>query len=301
MSVSRMMRNRCAPSTCVPGNSSWMLRRMTSSRKHVRDARLRRQVVGQRDEARQHARHLDARELGAARVLHAHREVHAQVRDIRERVPRVERQRRQHREDVILEILRQPRIDRRRVVGRLEEVDALGGQQRPQRLAPARRLLVDLRERAAADRRQLLLGGLAVDRDLVDAGAEFLQDGGDAHHEELVEVGAGDREELDALEQRVRRVLRLRQHALVERQPAQFAIDIERRAAEIVRVEIRPVLQGWRRRGVGFGRSALAGASAHAAVGEPSSDQHTLRRYGIRDRDRDRISDADRLFTTERS
>ena len=32
MSVSRMIRNRCVPSTCVPGNSVWMLRRMTSSR-----------------------------------------------------------------------------------------------------------------------------------------------------------------------------------------------------------------------------------------------------------------------------
>ena len=87
------------------------------------------------------------------------------------------------------------------------------------------RLLVDLRERAAADRRQLLLGGQAVDRDVFDAGAELLEDGRDAHHEELVEVGAGDGQELDALEQRMRRVLRLRQHALVERQPAQLAID----------------------------------------------------------------------------
>ncbi len=32
MSVSRMMRNRCAPFTSVPGNSSWMLRSITSSR-----------------------------------------------------------------------------------------------------------------------------------------------------------------------------------------------------------------------------------------------------------------------------
>ena len=45
-------------------------------------------------------------------------------------------------------------------------------------------------------------------------------------------------------------ILRLREHALVERQPAQLSIDIERRAAEVVRVEIRPVLQrlGRRRR-----------------------------------------------------
>ncbi len=32
MSVSRMTRKRCAPSTCVPGNSARTLRRMMSSR-----------------------------------------------------------------------------------------------------------------------------------------------------------------------------------------------------------------------------------------------------------------------------
>ena len=70
----------------------------------------------------------------------------------------------------------------------IEEVDAFRRQQRPQRLAPARRLIVDLSERVRANRRQLLFGGLAVDRDVFDAGAEFLQDGRDADHEELVEV-----------------------------------------------------------------------------------------------------------------
>ena len=197
------------------------------------------------------------------------------------RVARVEGQRRQHREDVVLEILREPRVDRRRVLGGLEEVDAFGRQQRPQRLAPARRLIVDLRQRAAADRRQLLIGGLAVDRHLFDAGAELLQDGRDAHHEELVEIGAGDGEELDALEQRMRGVLRLRQHALVERQPAQLSIDIQRRAAEVVGVEIRPVLLDRRRRRDGLGGPAFARASAHGGC----RGRHRLISlpYGVRD------------------
>ena len=52
------------------------------------------------DEARQHARHLDARELGAAAVAHAHREVHAEVRDVGERMAGIEGQRREDREDV---------------------------------------------------------------------------------------------------------------------------------------------------------------------------------------------------------
>ena len=229
MSVSRMTRKRCAPSTCVPGNSSWMLRRMTSSRNTNAAPPSGASPSGSGDEARQHARHLDARELRAAAVPHAHRQVHAEVRDVRERMARVERQRREHREDLVLEVLRQPGVDCRGVVIRLEEVDALGRQQRPQVARPAVGLLGDLRERPAANHRQLLLGPQAVDRDLVDAGPELLQDGRHAHHEELVEVGAGDGEKLDALEQRVRRVLGLRQDAPVELEPAELAVDVQGR------------------------------------------------------------------------
>ena len=136
----------------------------------------------------------------------------------------------------VLEVLREPRVDRRRVVGRLEEVDAFGREQRAQQLAPARRPVV---EHAASARwriaDELLLGVQAVGRHVLDAGAELLQQRRDPHHEELVEVGAGDAEELDALEQRMRRVLRLREDALVERQPAQLAVDVQRRIVEVGR------------------------------------------------------------------
>ena len=44
---------------------------------------------------------------------------------------------------------------------------------------------------------------------------------------------AGDAEELHALEQRMRWVARLGEHALVELQPAQLAIDVERRILEV--------------------------------------------------------------------
>ena len=58
--------------------------------------------------------------------------------------------------------------------------------------------------------------------------ALFAHQRGDANHEELVEIRADDREELDALEQRVRLVERLIEHALVELEPAQFAVDEQR-------------------------------------------------------------------------
>ena len=53
----------------------------------------------------------------------------------------------------------------------------------------------------------------------VDAGLHLVVQTGHAHHEELVEVGRVDREELHALEQRRSLVLGELEHALVELQP----------------------------------------------------------------------------------
>ena len=144
--------------------------------------------------------------------------------------PGIEGQRRQDREDLRLEVLRQPRVDRRRVVGRLEEVDALGGQQRPQRLATSRPPARPSAPARAAGSSPSCCSVVSPSNEVSSMPARnFFRMRGDAHHEELVEVGAGDRQELDALEQRMRRVLRLGEHALVELEPAQLAIDVQRR------------------------------------------------------------------------
>ena len=58
----------------------------------------------------------------------------------------------------------------------------------------------------------------------------------DADHEELVEVRAEDGEELEPLQQRHGRVLGLFEHAAVELEPAQFAVDVQRRVVEVGRV-----------------------------------------------------------------
>ena len=50
-----------------------------------------------------------------------------------------------------------------------------------------------------------------------------------ADHEELIEVRRSNRGELEPLEQRRRRIARLVEDALVERQPGQLAIDEQRR------------------------------------------------------------------------
>ena len=62
--------------------------------KHIGRASVRREVFGNRNEPGQHPRHFYARELGAAAVPDAHRQIHAQVRDVRKRMPRIECQRR---------------------------------------------------------------------------------------------------------------------------------------------------------------------------------------------------------------
>ena len=48
----------------------------------------------------------------------------------------------------------------------------------------------------------------------------------DAHHEELVEVAREDRQEVGALEHGKRGILGELEHPLVERQPAQFAVEV---------------------------------------------------------------------------
>jgi hypothetical protein len=61
----------------------------------------------------------------------------------------------------------------------------------------------------------------------VDAGVDLIVMARHAHHEELVEVRAVDRQELDALEQRHAVVLGELQHAVVEVEPRQLAIRVQ--------------------------------------------------------------------------
>ena len=60
-------------------------------------------------------------------------------------------------------------------------------------------------------------------------GGDLAVEAGHPHHVELVEVGGGDRQEAQALEQRVAEVVRLLQHAAIELQPGQLAIEEARR------------------------------------------------------------------------
>ena len=62
---------------------------------------------------------------------------------------------------------------------------------------------------------------------------------GNTHHEELVEVRRRDRQEAQPLEQRMANVLGLVEHARVEREPRQLAIDEAVRRGQIVGLDRR--------------------------------------------------------------
>ena len=198
---------------------------------------------GDGHEARQRVGHLDAREaLVAVGVAEQHAEVVAHVGDVRERAARVERQRREHREDPVLVVAPQrgalPRVE----VGVVDDVDAGRLELGPELAEALARRLHDA-PGALLRERQQLLRRVAVGGRLGDAGLDLLPQAGDAHHEELAEDRADDADELDALEEGVVGVASLVQHALEEVEHAQLAVDVERRVAEVGVGQLRLRLQ----------------------------------------------------------
>jgi len=83
-----------------------------------------------------------------------------------------------------------------------------------------------------ADRVQLLRRREPVRAGIERAGFDLIDEPSHSDHEELVQVGAEDREELHPLQQRVGGVLRLFENPLLEGEQAQFAVDVERRIAQ---------------------------------------------------------------------
>ena len=191
--------------------------------------------IGQADDPRQRARRAHDRHVALAAegvaALQQHHHVQRLVEDLRERVRRVQRQRRQHRHDLVAEMLAQPRGLLGRPLLALQQADALVPQRGADFLVEAAVLRVDQRRGAVVDavqqggRRQPVGGGRQAEFDgVADRTAADL--------EELVEVGAADAQKAQPLQQRHRRVLRLRQHAEVEVQLRQLAVGVQRRVVE---------------------------------------------------------------------
>ena len=141
---------------------------------------------------------------------------------------RVDRERREDREDLVEEAL----AERLVVLGDgrvVDELDALG-RERPADVDEDRRVVGDEVEDALAGGRQLLVGGAPVGRAGDLAGLDLLAQAGDADLEELVEVAGEDGQELDPLEQRVALVARLVEDAGVELEPRQLAVEVRERS-----------------------------------------------------------------------
>ncbi len=142
--------------------------------------------------------------------------------------PGIDGERREHREERRAEVALEERapVAASSSLAR-NEPDSLRGQQRHEVLEEAPVLLLDEVVHRARDRGQRLGRGEPVRAaGLGVAGVHLALEPGHADHEELVEVRAEDSEELDAFEQRHRRVLRLLEHAAVELEPGQLAVDV---------------------------------------------------------------------------
>ncbi len=147
----------------------------------------------------------------------------------RERVRRIDRDRRQHREDFLAE----QSLQIFHLVGaeviRFVDHHVLGEQLLAQRLP----LVLLLELQMLGQRRdflELLARCQPVRALRRDAGTDLPLEAGHAHHEELVEVVGRDRDEPHPLEQRVVGVPGLLQHPHVELQPTDFTVDEAGRA-----------------------------------------------------------------------
>ena len=156
------------------------------------------------------------------------REVERQVRDVRERVRGVDGERREHREDAVVEhACRGVRASSASSSSQLREADA-GFLER------GRDLLGEHRRpggsHSSSTRARIARSCSTWSRPSGDGGAqarrELLLEPGDPHLEELVEVLAEDREELGPLEQRERGVLGEREHPRVEVEPRELAVQV---------------------------------------------------------------------------
>jgi len=158
---------------------------------------------------------------------------------MRKGMARVERDGRQYRKDVAAEVLGDVVVPLGRELRRREQPHARAvevgehvAEQRP--VLPSSHLVAAVRHR-----RELLAGAQGVGPALLHMTGELLLEAGDADHEEFVEVRAGDGEELQPLQGGDARIEALLEHALVEGQPRELAIDEEARVVEVLDRRLR--------------------------------------------------------------
>ena len=177
----------------------------------------------------QHRGHLDARELlqAGGRVAQHDGKVDRQPADVGERVRGVDCQRGQYGEDAFGEEGAHPRLLLVTEIDPTDDVNALAHQPGTHVVVEDTSLLGDQLMGALQYRLVKVTWHLSGDSGHGDTSVDTTFEPGDAHHEELVEIGGEDGQELRTLDQRDALVIGGEvEHTPVERQPGQFTIAV---------------------------------------------------------------------------
>ena len=144
-------------------------------------------------------------------------------------MPRIDRQRRQHREDLALEksIHLQQFLGRERL--HLHQTNAEPVERRQQHVVQAIARARGQRPHLHVDRLELRGGGHPVGGCVLHPRRDLTTQPRDAHLVELVQIRAEDPQELESFEERGAIVERLVQHARVELEPGELSVQEEGR------------------------------------------------------------------------
>ncbi len=199
-------------------------------RQEMRDDLLERDeetVIAELQEAWESLGDLDSCEplLTRLRVCDEHRERERQPGDVRKRLARADGERGQHGVDVALEALLELFQVLLLAVLDATDHDAFGCERGAEVPLPDSRLTRGELENALTDLDERLHWRHPVGREHHQPGLRLPEQAGDAHLEELVQVRREDRAELHAFEERDRLVRRELEHAGVEVEQRQLAVE----------------------------------------------------------------------------
>ena len=184
-------------------------------------------VSAEREKTRQPFGNLDAREplFTRLRIRDEHGERQGEPRDVGKRLAGAYGERSEHGVDVALEALLELLQILLLAVLDAADHDALGCECGTEVTLPDSRLVGGQLENTLTDLGERLQRRHAVGREHREPGLGLPEQAGDAHLEELVEVRGEDRAELHAFEQRSRLIGGELEHACVEVEQRELAVE----------------------------------------------------------------------------